>query len=87
MVNKFSEGRVFVAGGPCYNLVKNTEEFGSKIMLPDAAHVHSITGGQGMNSSIQDSVSAFATNVYMSLTHGSIAQFSMEIGPCAKGAR
>ncbi|KAG1904383.1 FAD binding domain-containing protein [Suillus fuscotomentosus] len=34
MVNKFSEGRVFVAG--------------------DAAHVHSPTGGQGLNSSIQD---------------------------------
>ncbi|OCH86249.1 monooxygenase [Obba rivulosa] len=35
MVNKFGEGRVFVAG--------------------DAAHVHSPAGGQGMNSSIQDS--------------------------------
>ncbi|KAG2052916.1 hypothetical protein BDR06DRAFT_1021729 [Suillus hirtellus] len=34
MVNKFSEGRVFVAG--------------------DAAHVHSPTGGQGLNSGIQD---------------------------------
>ncbi|KAG2128040.1 FAD binding domain-containing protein [Suillus bovinus] len=34
MVNKFSKGRVFVAG--------------------DAAHVHSPTGGQGLNSSIQD---------------------------------
>ncbi|KAI0943907.1 hypothetical protein AcV7_001865 [Taiwanofungus camphoratus] len=35
VVNKFGDGRVFVAG--------------------DAAHVHSFTGGQGMNSSIQDS--------------------------------
>ncbi|KAH9944589.1 monooxygenase [Amylocystis lapponica] len=35
MVDKFGEGRVFVAG--------------------DAAHVHSATGGQGLNSSIQDS--------------------------------
>ncbi|KAG2157977.1 FAD binding domain-containing protein [Suillus bovinus] len=34
MVNKFSEGRVFVAG--------------------DAAHVHSPTGGQGLNSGVQD---------------------------------
>ncbi|KAG2339393.1 hypothetical protein BDR05DRAFT_1003356 [Suillus weaverae] len=34
MVNKFSEGRIFVAG--------------------DAAHVHSPTGGQGLNSSVQD---------------------------------
>ncbi|OJA13427.1 hypothetical protein AZE42_05778, partial [Rhizopogon vesiculosus] len=34
MVNKFSDGRVFVAG--------------------DAAHVHSPTGGQGLNSGIQD---------------------------------
>jgi 2-polyprenyl-6-methoxyphenol hydroxylase-like FAD-dependent oxidoreductase len=34
MVNKFSEGRVFVVG--------------------DAAHVHSPTGGQGLNSSVQD---------------------------------
>ncbi|KAG1745451.1 uncharacterized protein EDB91DRAFT_1246325 [Suillus paluster] len=36
IVNKFSEGRVFVAG--------------------DAAHVHSPTGGQGLNSSVQDTV-------------------------------
>ncbi|KZP26592.1 hypothetical protein FIBSPDRAFT_918099 [Athelia psychrophila] len=36
MVNKFGEGRVFVAG--------------------DAAHVHSPTGGQGLNSSIQDAL-------------------------------
>ncbi|KAK7051449.1 hypothetical protein VNI00_004423 [Paramarasmius palmivorus] len=36
MVDKFGEGRVFVAG--------------------DAAHVHSPTGGQGMNSGVQDSV-------------------------------
>ncbi|KAL1762215.1 FAD binding domain-containing protein [Schizophyllum commune] len=34
MVDKFGEGRVFVAG--------------------DAAHTHSPTGGQGMNSSVQD---------------------------------
>ncbi|KAG1829223.1 FAD binding domain-containing protein [Suillus subalutaceus] len=34
MVNKLSEGRVFVVG--------------------DAAHVHSPTGGQGLNSSVQD---------------------------------
>ncbi|OAX38814.1 hypothetical protein K503DRAFT_132137 [Rhizopogon vinicolor AM-OR11-026] len=34
MVNKFSEGQVFIAG--------------------DAAHVHSPTGGQGLNSGVQD---------------------------------
>lgn len=34
MVDKFGEGRVFVAG--------------------DAAHIHSPTGGQGLNSSVQD---------------------------------
>ncbi|KAG2131334.1 FAD binding domain-containing protein [Suillus clintonianus] len=34
MVDKFSDGRVFLAG--------------------DAAHVHSPTGGQGLNSSVQD---------------------------------
>ncbi|KAH7925947.1 hypothetical protein BV22DRAFT_398881 [Leucogyrophana mollusca] len=36
MVNKFGEGRVFIAG--------------------DAAHAHSPTGGQGLNSSVQDSL-------------------------------
>ena len=36
MVNKFSEGRIFITG--------------------DAAHVHSPTGGQGLNTSVQDSV-------------------------------
>jgi len=36
MVNKFGEGRVFIAG--------------------DAAHVHSPTGGQGLNSSVQDAL-------------------------------
>ncbi|PIL26347.1 hypothetical protein GSI_12103 [Ganoderma sinense ZZ0214-1] len=35
MVNKFSEGRIFITG--------------------DAAHVHSPTGGQGLNTSVQDS--------------------------------
>ncbi|KAG1743424.1 FAD binding domain-containing protein [Suillus lakei] len=35
MVDKFSEGRIFLAG--------------------DAAHIHSPTGGQGLNSSVQDS--------------------------------
>ncbi|KII91041.1 hypothetical protein PLICRDRAFT_174374 [Plicaturopsis crispa FD-325 SS-3] len=36
MVDRFSQGRAFVAG--------------------DAAHVHSPTGGQGLNSSIQDAI-------------------------------
>jgi len=34
MIEKFGQGRVFIAG--------------------DAAHIHSFTGGQGMNSSVQD---------------------------------
>ncbi|KZT07591.1 monooxygenase [Laetiporus sulphureus 93-53] len=36
MVNKFGEGRVFLAG--------------------DAAHIHSPTGGQGLNSGVQDAL-------------------------------
>ncbi|KAJ3529077.1 hypothetical protein NM688_g7904 [Phlebia brevispora] len=42
IVNKFSEGRVFVIG--------------------DAGHVHSPTGGQGMNTGVQDAVSQRATD-------------------------
>ncbi|KAI6098032.1 FAD binding domain-containing protein [Pisolithus thermaeus] len=45
MVNKFGVGRAFVAGG------MDTMYFS---LMPDAAHVHSPAGGQGLNSGIQD---------------------------------
>ncbi|KAK7051550.1 hypothetical protein VNI00_004529 [Paramarasmius palmivorus] len=48
MVNKFNEGRVFLGG-------VDTQLMGD----PDAAHVHSFTGAQGINTSVQDSVSCF----------------------------
>ncbi|KAF7977100.1 hypothetical protein HWV62_4691 [Athelia sp. TMB] len=48
MVDKFGEGRVFVAG--------------------DAAHVHSPTGGQGLNSSVHDALN-FATKLATVLKH------------------
>lgn len=54
MVNKFSEGRVFVAG--------------------DAAHIHSPTGGQGLNSGVQD---AFNLGWKLALVHKGLADKSL----------
>ncbi|KAG0703601.1 FAD binding domain-containing protein [Suillus ampliporus] len=54
MVNKFSEGRVFVVG--------------------DAAHVHSPTGGQGLNSSVQD---AFNLGWKLALVENGLADKSL----------
>ncbi|OJA21376.1 hypothetical protein AZE42_07309 [Rhizopogon vesiculosus] len=54
MVNKFNDGRVFVAG--------------------DAAHVHSPTGGQGLNSGIQD---AFALGWKIALVARGLADKSL----------
>ncbi|KIY49832.1 FAD/NAD(P)-binding domain-containing protein [Fistulina hepatica ATCC 64428] len=52
MVDTFQKGRVFVAGGKrsaCHVRVP-------EVLMPwlDAAHAHSPTGGQGLNSSMQD---------------------------------
>ncbi|KAG2153642.1 FAD binding domain-containing protein [Suillus bovinus] len=54
MVNKFSEGRVFVVG--------------------DAAHVHSPTGGQGLNSGVQD---AFNLGWKLALVEKGLAEKSL----------
>ncbi|KAI0752573.1 FAD binding domain-containing protein [Daedaleopsis nitida] len=54
MVNKFSQGRVFVAG--------------------DAAHVHSPTGGQGLNTSVQDS---FNLSWKLALAHKGLAPLEL----------
>ena len=59
MVSTFQQGRIFVAGGAsemlfCRDL--SLTEFAYPISI-DAAHVHSATGGQGMNSSVMDAVS------------------------------
>lgn len=56
VVDTFRKGRIFVAGGllrPCSAGLVLTRGF----CLSDAAHVHSATGGQGLNSSVMDSVS------------------------------
>ena len=53
MGNKFGEGRVFVAGGKSFEF---THRPFSNFFFSDAAHVHSLVGAQGLNSSIQDSV-------------------------------
>ncbi|CCM01287.1 uncharacterized protein FIBRA_03336 [Fibroporia radiculosa] len=54
MVDKFGEGRVFLAG--------------------DAAHIHSFTGGQGMNSSVQD---AFNLGWKLALVEKGLASASL----------
>jgi len=54
MANKFSVGRVFIAG--------------------DAAHVHAPTGGQGLNSSVQD---AFNLSWKLALAHKKLASPSL----------
>jgi len=53
MVDNFGKGRVFIAGGKLFLKLHKARV----LMSPDAAHVHSPTGGQGMNSGVQDSVS------------------------------
>ncbi|KAE9408813.1 FAD/NAD(P)-binding domain-containing protein [Gymnopus androsaceus JB14] len=55
MVDKFGEGRVYIAG-------------------VDAAHVHSPTGGQGLNSGVHD---AFNLAWKLSLVHKGLAPFSL----------
>lgn len=56
MVDKFQEGRAFVAGGlSTLNFTSSTPIL--KFLCSDAAHVHPPTGGQGMNCSVQDAVS------------------------------
>ena len=53
MVDKFSEGRVFIAGGERLLCRLDSDSF---IRCSDAAHTHSPAGGQGLNSSVQDGV-------------------------------
>ena len=57
MVDKFGEGRVFVCGGETDPVFSSTDRcLFSFFLCADAAHVHSPSGGQGMNSGVQDAI-------------------------------
>ena len=58
MINKFHEGRVFIVGGASPTVKDQLMSNRIVELHTDAAHVHSATGGQGLNTSVQDSVSA-----------------------------
>lgn len=62
VVDTFRKGRVFVAGGTSFvNCLMTNGEDNDRLRFSttDAAHVHSPTGGQGLNSGVMDSVSAY----------------------------
>lgn len=56
VVDTFRKGRIFVAGG-WYAACSADLVLTHNYHMPDAAHIHSATGGQGLNSSVMDSVS------------------------------
>jgi hypothetical protein len=56
LVNKFSEGRAFIVGGDLHRNFRSEATCLLAYATIDAGHVHSPTGGQGLNSSLQDSV-------------------------------
>ncbi|THV05565.1 hypothetical protein K435DRAFT_744813 [Dendrothele bispora CBS 962.96] len=72
MVNKFGEERVFVAGGKLFSIFLKKPN--SENSYLDAAHVHSPTGGQGMNSGVQDS---FNLGWKLSLVYKGLAPHSL----------
>ncbi|KAI0691497.1 monooxygenase [Cytidiella melzeri] len=78
MVEKFGKGRVFLVGGrhlyssDLYSLPSN-----SQTCRTDAAHVHSPTGGQGLNTGVQDSFN-LAWKLSLALKYPSVPRALLE---------
>jgi len=90
MVDRFQIGRVLVAGGMSSLLFLSLSlslsvfvSFNARIQ--DAAHVHSPTGGQGLNSGFVDTVSDHSLNIVLRSfpdVHFCTDESGLEARPC-----
>jgi hypothetical protein len=75
-----------MAPRPNIRMVNAFGKGGRVFVAGDAAHTHSPTGGQGLNSSVQDSVSSVYYSSKCALTVPSrIVQYWLETVSCLEG--